>query len=90
LTNTVSISDGDGSETWTSLVYTFDNLPAGTEAVGGNLVGNVLTVTAVNGVLPAFGLVFPADYSTAGVAGSTSNSGAPISYTVVATTNEGT
>ncbi|MGU5637346.1 retention module-containing protein, partial [Aeromonas veronii] len=25
LTNTVSISDGDGSETWTSLVYTFDN-----------------------------------------------------------------
>ncbi|WP_272868745.1 retention module-containing protein [Aeromonas veronii] len=89
LTNTVSISDGDGSETWTSLVYTFDNLPAGTEAVGGNLVGNVLTVTAVNGVLPAFGLVFPADYSTAGVAGSTSNSGAPISYTVVATTNEG-
>ncbi|ANB69165.1 hypothetical protein A6033_11685 [Aeromonas veronii] len=90
LSNTVSISDGDGSETWTSLVYTFDNLPAGTEAVGGNLVGNELTVTAVNGVLPAFGLVFPADYSTAGVAGSTSNSGAPISYTVVATTNEGT
>ncbi|MFB2849297.1 retention module-containing protein [Aeromonas veronii] len=89
LTNTVSISDSDGSETWTSLVYTFDNLPAETDAVGGNLVGNVLTVTAVNGVLPAFGLVFPADYSTAGVSGSTNNNGAPISYTVVATTNEG-
>ncbi|MFQ2041957.1 retention module-containing protein, partial [Aeromonas veronii] len=91
LTNTVSISDGDGSETWTSLVYTFDNLPEGATAVGGTLVGNVLTVNVVAGALPpAFGLVFPADYSTAGVAGSTSNSGAPISYTVVATTNEGT
>ncbi|MFQ1975117.1 retention module-containing protein, partial [Aeromonas veronii] len=90
LTNTVSISDSDGSETWTSLVYTFDNLPAGTEAVGGTLNGNVLTVTAINGVLPAsFGLVFPADYSTAGVKDSTNNNGAPISYTVVATTNEG-
>ncbi|MGY3897709.1 retention module-containing protein, partial [Aeromonas sp. 25-AL00135] len=91
LTNTVSISDGDGSETWTSLVYTFDNLPEGATAVGGTLVGDVLTVNVVAGALPpAFGLVFPADYSTAGVAGSTSNSGAPISYTVVATTNEGT
>ncbi|WP_429114643.1 hypothetical protein, partial [Aeromonas veronii] len=37
-----------------------------------------------------FGLVFPADYSTAGVSGSANNTGAPISYTVVATTNEGT
>ncbi|WP_421282327.1 VWA domain-containing protein [Aeromonas veronii] len=91
LTNTVSISDGDGSETWTSLVYTFDNLPAGTEAVGGTLVGNVLTVNVVAGALPpAFGLLFPADYSTAGVSGSVNNTGAPISYTVVATTNEGT
>ncbi|WP_425892671.1 hypothetical protein, partial [Aeromonas veronii] len=90
LTNTVSISDGDGSETWTSLVYTFDNLPADTEAVGGTLNENVLTVTAINGVLPAsFGLVFPADYSTAGVKDSTNNNGVPISYTVVATTNEG-
>ncbi|MFM5336218.1 hypothetical protein ACET97_06690, partial [Aeromonas enteropelogenes] len=90
LTNTVSISDSDGSETWTSLVYTFDNLPAGTTAVGGTLVGNVLTVTVTNGALPAaFGLVFPADYSTAGVAGSITNNGAPIGYTVVATTNEG-
>ncbi|MGR1186032.1 hypothetical protein ACUVJH_21210, partial [Aeromonas veronii] len=87
----MSISDGDGSETWTSLVYTFDNLPEGATAVGGTLVGNVLTVNVVAGALPpVFGLVFPADYSTAGVAGSTSNSGAPISYTVVATTNEGT
>ncbi|WP_421220765.1 hypothetical protein, partial [Aeromonas jandaei] len=91
LTNTVSISDGDGSETWTSLVYTFNNLPANTTAVGGTLVGNVLTVNVVAGALPpAFGLVFPADYSTAGVSGSTNNNGAPISYTVVATTNEGT
>ncbi|WP_421259581.1 retention module-containing protein, partial [Aeromonas sp. 602826] len=66
LTNTVSISDGDGSETWTSLVYTFNNLPANTTAVGGTLVGNVLTVNVVAGALPpAFGLVFPADYSTA-------------------------
>ncbi|WP_235465958.1 retention module-containing protein, partial [Aeromonas australiensis] len=90
LTNTVSISDSDGSETWTSLVYTFDNLPAGTTAVGGTLVGNVLTVTVTGGALPpAFGLVFPADYSTAGVAGSTNNNGAPINYTVAATTNEG-
>ncbi|MFQ1655452.1 retention module-containing protein [Aeromonas veronii] len=90
LTNTVSISDSDGSEIWTSLVYTFDNLPADTEAVGGTLNGNVLTVTAINGVLPAsFGLVFPADYSTAGVKDSTNNNGAPISYTVVATSNEG-
>jgi len=71
-------------------VYTFSNLPANTAAVGGTLVGNVLTVTAVNGVLPTFGLVFPADYSTAGVSGSASNIGAPISYTVEATTNEGT
>ncbi|MFM5712670.1 retention module-containing protein, partial [Aeromonas allosaccharophila] len=91
LTNTVSVSDGDGSETWTSLVYTFNNLPANTTAVGGTLVGNVLTVNVVAGVLPpAFGLVFPADYSTAGVSGSVNNTGAPISYTVVATTNEGT
>ncbi|MFQ1884125.1 retention module-containing protein, partial [Aeromonas veronii] len=91
LTNTVSISDGDGSETWTSLVYTFNNLPANTTAVGGTLVGNVLTVNVVAGALPpAFGLVFPADYSTAGVSGSANNTGAPISYTVVATTNEGT
>ncbi|WP_235466555.1 hypothetical protein, partial [Aeromonas australiensis] len=90
LTNTVSISDSDGSESWTSLVYTFDNLPAGTTAVGGTLVGNVLTVTVTDGALPpAFGLVFPADYSTAGVAGSTNNNGAPINYTVAATTNEG-
>ncbi|WP_320673398.1 retention module-containing protein [Aeromonas salmonicida] len=90
LTNTVTISDSDGSESWTSLVYTFDNLPAGTTAVGGTLVGNVLTVTVTGGALPgAFGLVFPADYSTAGVAGSATNSGAPIGYTVVATTNEG-
>ncbi|HAT1546268.1 TPA: retention module-containing protein, partial [Aeromonas hydrophila] len=44
LTNTVSISDSDGSESWTSLVYTFNSLPAGTTAVGGTLVGNVLTV----------------------------------------------
>ncbi len=89
LTNTVSISDSDGSEIWSSLVYTFDNLPAGTTAVGGTLVGNVLTVTVTNGALPAaFGLVFPADYSTAGVAGSTNNNGAPISYTMAATTNE--
>ncbi|HDN9022368.1 TPA: hypothetical protein P2I16_004481, partial [Aeromonas salmonicida] len=79
LTNTVTISDSDGSESWTSLVYTFDNLPAGTTAVGGTLVGNVLTVTVTGGALPgAFGLVFPADYSTAGVAGSATNSGAPI------------
>ncbi|MGL6466141.1 hypothetical protein, partial [Aeromonas hydrophila] len=91
LTNTVSISDGDGSETWTSLVYTFNNLPANTTAVGGTLVGNVLTVNVVAGALPpAFGLVFPADYSTAGVSGSANNTGAPISYTVVAATNEGT
>ncbi|MFM4759200.1 VWA domain-containing protein [Aeromonas veronii] len=91
LTNTVSISDGDGSETWTSLVYTFNNLPANTTAVGGTLVGNVLTVNVVAGALPpAFGLVFPADYSTAGVSGSANNTGGPISYTVVATTNEGT
>ncbi|MFB0767565.1 retention module-containing protein, partial [Aeromonas salmonicida] len=90
LTNTVTISDSDGSESWTSLVYTFDNLPAGTTAVGGTLVGNVLTVTVTGGALPgAFGLVFPADYSTTGVAGSATNSGAPIGYTVVATTNEG-
>ncbi|WP_339023450.1 retention module-containing protein [Aeromonas salmonicida] len=90
LTNTVTISDSDGSESWTSLVYTFDNLPAGTTAVGGTLVGNVLTVTVTGGALPgAFGLVFPADYSTAGVAGSATNNGAPIGYTVVATTNEG-
>ncbi|WP_429154629.1 hypothetical protein, partial [Aeromonas veronii] len=52
LTNTVSISDGDGSETWTSLVYTFNNLPANTTAVGGTLVGNVLTVNVVAGALP--------------------------------------
>ncbi|MFQ2303215.1 retention module-containing protein, partial [Aeromonas hydrophila] len=91
LTNTVSISDGDGSETWTSLVYTFNNLPANTTAVGGTLVGNVLTVNVVAGALPpAFGLVFPADYSTAGVSGSANNTGAPISYTVVVATNEGT
>ncbi|MDL5384201.1 retention module-containing protein, partial [Aeromonas hydrophila] len=91
LTNTVSISDGDGSETWTSVVYTFNNLPANTTAVGGTLVGNVLTVNVVAGALPpAFGLVFPADYSTAGVSGSANNTGAPISYTVVAATNEGT
>ena len=90
LTNTVTISDSDGSESWTSLVYTFDNLPAGTTAVGGTLVGNVLTVTVTSGALPgAFGLVFPADYSTTGVAGSATNNGAPIGYTVVATTNEG-
>ncbi|EIS3742130.1 hypothetical protein LO908_004608, partial [Aeromonas hydrophila] len=90
LGNTVSISDSDGSESWTSLVYTFNSLPAGTTAVGGTLVGNVLTVNVVAGALPpAFGLVFPADYSTAGVVGSASNNGAPISYTVVATTNEG-
>lgn len=91
LNNTVSISDSDSSESWSSLVYTFNNLPANTTAVGGTLVGNVLTVAAVNGVLPAaFGLVFPADYSTAGVVNSATNSGAAISYTVVATTNEGT
>ncbi|EKP0280504.1 hypothetical protein JGK46_004448, partial [Aeromonas bestiarum] len=90
LTDTVSISDSDGSESWSSLVYTFDNLPVGTTAVGGTLVGNVLTVMVTGGALPgAFGLVFPADYSTAGVAGSTTNNGAPISYTVVATTTEG-
>ncbi|WP_309266530.1 retention module-containing protein [Aeromonas salmonicida] len=90
LTNTVTISDSDDSESWTSLVYTFDNLPVGTAAVGGTLVGNVLTVTVIGGALPgAFGLVFPADYSTAGVVGSATNNGAPIGYTVVATTNEG-
>ncbi|MBW3802422.1 retention module-containing protein [Aeromonas hydrophila] len=91
LTNTVSISDSDGSESWTSLVYTFNSLPAGTTAVGGTLVGNVLTVNVVAGALPpAFGLVFPADYSTAGVSGSANNTGASISYIVVAATNEGT
>ncbi|WP_309266531.1 VWA domain-containing protein [Aeromonas salmonicida] len=53
-------------------------------------MGNVLTVTVIGGALPgAFGLVFPADYSTAGVVGSATNNGAPIGYTVVATTNEG-
>ncbi|MDE7529799.1 hypothetical protein, partial [Aeromonas salmonicida] len=48
------------------------------------------TVTVTGGALPgAFGLVFPVDYSTTGVAGSATNNGAPIGYTVVATTNEG-
>ena len=85
LTGTVSVSDADGSEGLTGLVFTFTGLPAGATAYGGTLSGGVLTVSDFT----SFGLVLPADYSTQGVSGSTTNDGADISYTVVATSNEG-
>ncbi|AFT68056.1 retention module-containing protein [Cycloclasticus sp. P1] len=90
LAGTVSISDADGSEQFTSVEYTFNGLPAGTTAFGGVLVGNVLTVTLTAGELPAsYGLTLPTDYSTTGVAGSTTNNGADITFDVAVTTNEG-
>ena len=85
LTDTVSISDADNSEGFTSLTYTFSGLPAGATAFGGNLVGNALTVTNYGN----FGITFPTDYSTAGVANSTANNGPEITYTINAVTNEG-
>ncbi|AFT68055.1 hypothetical protein [Cycloclasticus sp. P1] len=86
----MSISDADGSEQFTSVEYTFNGLPAGTTAFGGVLVGNVLTVTLTAGELPAsYGLTLPTDYSTTGVAGSTTNNGADITFDVAVTTNEG-
>ena len=85
LTNTVSISDADGSEGFTSLTYTFSGLPEGVTAFGGTLNGNVLTVTNYTN----FGILLPTDYSTTGVAGSTANNGPDITYTINAVTNEG-
>jgi T1SS-143 domain-containing protein len=96
LAGTVSITDGDGSETYNSVVYTFDGeLDAGVTATGGilSVVGgnSVLTVTVSGGALPvSYGLNFPADYSTTGVAGSTTNDGADIAFDVAVATNEGT
>ena len=90
LAGTISISDADGSEQFTSVEYTFNGLPAGTTAFGGVLVGNVLTVTLTAGELPAsYGLTLPTDYSTTGVAGSTTNNGADITFDVAVSTNEG-
>ncbi len=88
----VAISDPDGNERLQALSISFDRLPAGTTAIGDAvLVGNVLTVTldAEGNLPPSFGILLPADYSTAGLADTPINSGAPIVYTVSAVSNEG-
>src|SRR3990172_2484357 len=85
-------TDLDGSEQLTALTIEFSSLPQDTAAYGSaTLLGNVLTVTLnADGTLPdSFGITLPADYSTAGVAGSIVNDGAPITYTVSVTSDEG-
>src|SRR3990172_8298990 len=85
-------TDRDGSEHLTALTIEFSSLPQDTAAYGSaTLLGNVLTVTLnADGTLPdSFGITLPADYSTAGVAGSIVNDGAPITYTVSVTSDEG-
>ncbi len=74
-----SISDSDGSEVFTSITVTFDQLPSGTTANGGTPDG--LVWTGSDAELAALALTFPQDYS--------SEDGGVIQGTLAVTTNEG-
>ncbi|CAH0993433.1 hypothetical protein SIN8267_03583 [Sinobacterium norvegicum] len=88
---TVTVSEGSAStpEALESLVIVFDSpLVAGAEVFGGTLAGDGMTFT-IDDPAAAYGIKLPADYSTDGVANSTDNNAAALTYTVTATSNHG-
>ncbi|MFV0360467.1 hypothetical protein [Tropicimonas sp.] len=76
----VTVDDPDGSEIAT-VSYTLSGLPAGTVASAGSITGGTLTFTGTATEFAALQITFPADFATA--------TGATLTGTVKATTNEG-